>query len=490
MGLLLWIAPFIAVLIFALFKERHLLHATSIVVSAFMLCSGIILTKGVIQSGTVVYTALGGLFYLDSISVLILDIVLVIGFLTAVYSIGYINEEARHGKLDIGRIRLYYVLMYAFMFTMVLALTVKNMGIMWIAIEATTLASAFLVGFYNDKKAIEAAWKYIIICSVGIAVALLGIIFLHLSSVGIINGSSLLDWTALYQNAQGLKSPVLRLAFIFILIGFGTKAGLAPMHTWLPDAHSQAPSPISALLSGVLLNSALYTIIRTVSIVNKNLGNSLFTGRLLIGAGLLSILTAAIFIMTQKDYKRLLAYSSIEHMGIITFGIGIFTPLSVFAALFHMINHSFTKSMLFLSSGSILQKYGTRDIFKVRNLLKILPVSGTVFLLGLFAIAGTPPFSVFSSELNVLASVFEQKSFILGGVVVLLLAFIFAGIAVTLFGMFFGKQGQADLKPGEVNISGTAVTILLLAIISVTGLYMPVEIKDLITNAQRIITGG
>lgn len=490
MGLLLWIAPLIAVLIFSLIKEKHILHAASIIASAFMLFSGIMLTKSVIQSGTVGYDGLGGLFYLDSISILILDIVLVIGFLTAVYSIGYLDEESRHGKIDVGRIRLYYILMYAFMFTMVLALTVKNMGIMWIAIEATTLASAFLVGFYNDKKAIEAAWKYVIICSVGIAVALLGIIFLHLSSVGVIDNSSLLDWTSLYNRAQELKSPVLRLAFIFILIGFGTKAGLAPMHTWLPDAHSQAPSPISALLSGVLLNSALYTIIRTVSIVNKNLGSSLFTGRLLIGAGLLSIATAAVFILTQKDYKRLLAYSSIEHMGIITLGIGIFTPVSVFAALFHMINHSFTKSMLFLSSGNILQKYGTREISKVRNLLKILPVSGVVFLLGLFAIAGTPPFSVFSSELNVLVSVFEKKSFVLGGVIILLLAFVFAGIAVTLFKMFYGKQGQADLEPGEMNKPGAAVIILLLMLICVTGLYMPEELKTLITNAQRIITGG
>ena len=290
--------------------------------------------------------------------------------------------------------------MHSFLFTMVLALSVKNMGIMWIAIEATTLASAFLVGFYNHKHALEAAWKYVIICSVGIAIALLGIIFLHLSSIDVLKSQQFLDWTALYDNAKSLKSSIARFAFIFILIGFGTKAGLAPMHTWLPDAHSQAPSPISALLSGVLLNSAMYAIFRTTAIVNRNLGGSVYTGRLLMAVGILSMLTAAIFILTQKDYKRLLAYSSIEHMGIIAVSLGIFTPLSVFGALLHMINHSLTKSMLFLSSGNILQKYNTKQIRKIKGVLKLLPVSGTAFLLGLFAIAGTPALQCFCERVQ------------------------------------------------------------------------------------------
>lgn len=490
MGFILWSLPLIGIIIFSLVKRNHLLHITSILISSALLVIAGFLTVNVMSYGHVDYTLFGGIFYLDSISVIILDIVVIIGLMSSIYSIGYLDDELRHGVIDARKTKLYYILMYSFIFTMIIALTVRNMGIMWIAIEATTLASAFLVGFNNDKKALEAAWKYLIICSVGIAVALLGIIFLHLSSVGILEESGHLDWILLFSNSEKLNSSVLRLAFIFILIGFGTKAGLAPMHTWLPDAHSQSPSPISALLSGVLLNSAMYAIIRTVAIVNKNLGNSGFSGRILIVTGFLSVLTAAVFILTQKDYKRLLAYSSIEHMGIIAIGIGLFTPLSVFGALFHMINHSFTKSMLFLTSGNILQKFKTREISGIRGLLKILPFSGPIFLLGLFAIAGTPPFSVFASEINILAAIFEKRRFFEGVALALLLALVFVGIAITLFKIFYGEAPSKGLKSGESNRSGTAVIIFLFIIISISGIYMPEGLKNLITDAQRIITGG
>ena len=262
------------------------------------------------------------------------------------------------------------------------------------------------------------------------------------------------------------------------------------MHTWLPDAHSQAPSPISALLSGVLLNSAMYGIIRTVAIVNRNLGSSDFTGRLLMAMGLLSIITAAVFILTQKDYKRLLAYSSIEHMGIIAFAIGIFTPLSVFGALFHMINHSLTKSMLFLSSGNILQKYNTKEISKITGVLKSLPVSGLVFLVGIFAITGMPPFSVFSSELSIVAAIFQKNNIFLGIVFVILLAIVFAGFAVTLFKIFYRKTVEDIPEQGETNILGAVCLVVLLIVISATGIFMSEGVKNLLNQAQGIITGG
>jgi hydrogenase-4 component F len=489
MGLFLLAVPVIAVLLFAISKDRRLMHTVSVAASSLMLLLAAVMTRDVLQSGAAAYPALGGIFYVDALSIILLDIVLLVGFMASVFSIQYMEEEIKQGKLAAGRLKIYYILMYSFICTMILALTVKNMGIMWFAIEATTLASVFLVGLNNDKHALEAAWKYIIICSVGIAIALLGIILLHLSSIGVLKSSQFLDWTALYSSAGSLKSATCRLAFIFILIGFGTKAGLAPMHTWLPDAHSQAPSPISALLSGVLLNSALYGIIRTVAVVNRNLGSSVFTGRILIAIGILSIVTAAIFILTQKDYKRLLAYSSIEHMGIITVAIGIFTPLSVFAALFHMINHSLTKSMLFLSSGSVLQKYDTKQILKIKGIVKLLPVTGTVFLLGLIAIAGTPPFSVFSSELAVMAAIFQGGSFWLGAVVILLLAVVFAGIALTMFKMFFG-QPPKDLVPGETNIPGAVCLSVFLIAVVAGGVFMPDAVKDLINSARSIIIGG
>lgn len=489
MGLLLPAIPVAAILALLLAKNKKLQHTIVIFASGLSMLIAAFVTRDVMLYGKVSYEALGGIFYIDALSVIILDIVLVMGLMASIYSIGYMEAEIKSGTMDPGRLKIYYILMNSFIFTMVLALTVKNMGIMWIAIEATTLASVFLVGLNNDKHALEASWKYIIICSVGIAVALLGIILLHLSSIGVLSKQQFLDWTALNDNAVSLKSAICRLAFIFILVGFGTKAGLAPMHTWLPDAHSQAPSPISALLSGVLLNSAMYGIIRTVAIVNRNLGSSVYTGRLLIALGLLSIATAAIFILTQRDYKRLLAYSSIEHMGIVAVAVGIFTPLSLFGALFHMINHSFTKSMLFLSSGNILQKYGTKQISKVSGILKVLPVTGIVFLLGLCAIAGAPPFSIFSSELSIVVSIFQKDNFIVGAVVIILLAIVFAGIVRTLFKMFFG-EAEKDIPKGETNIAGTVCLLVLFAVIAVTGLYMPAGIKNLLTSAQSIITGG
>ncbi len=518
MGLIIWFLPLTLVFLSRVISNRNTLHLISASISGLMLLAAGFITNAVINNGVLNYNVFGGLFYVDSVSAIVLDIVILIGLLASIYSIGYLEHELAEGKITPKKIKLYYTFMYSFMFAMILALTVNNMGILWIAIEATTLASTFLVGFYGDKHAVEAAWKYVIICSVGIAIALMGIIFLHLSSVDVIEIASALNWHALLENARDLDTPILRLSFIFIVIGFGTKAGLAPMHTWLPDAHSQAPSPISALLSGVLLNSAMYAILRTLSIVNKNLMDNAFAGRIMVGFGLLSVLTAAIFILTQKDYKRLLAYSSIEHMGIIAIAMGLFTPLSVFAGLFHMINHSMTKSMLFMASGSILQKYGTREISKIKGLLTTLPLTGTVFLLGLFAISGTPPFSVFASELSVLTSVFKAGSPWLGAALIVLLALIFAGIAVTLFKIFYqqskdlpqkdfaaklehneqklmsevmrGETKITDVMRGETNKSGAVVLILLLVLITLMGLYMPVGLSDLIVNAQKIIIGS
>lgn len=490
MGLFLLGTPIIAVLLFLLFKDNKIQHIISVVTSIFLILLAVLLTRDVMLYGKVEYPYFGGLFCIDSLSVIILDVVLTIGLVTSIYSVQYMNDEMLHGKIKPRGLRTYYMLLYSFIFTMVLSLSVGNMGIMWIAIEATTLSSAFLVGFYNNKQALEAAWKYIIVCSVGIAIALLGITLLHLSSIGVLEKEQFLSWHALYDNAKSLKSSIVRLAFIFILIGFGTKAGLAPMHTWLPDAHSQAPSPISALLSGVLLNSAMYGIIRTVAIVNRNLGSSDFTGRLLMAMGLLSIITAAVFILTQKDYKRLLAYSSIEHMGIIAFAIGIFTPLAVFGALFHMINHSLTKSMLFLSSGNILQKYNTKEISKITGVLKSLPVSGLVFLVGIFAITGTPPFSIFSSELLIIAAIFQKNNIFIGIVFVILLAIVFAGFAVTLFKIFYRKTGENIPEQGETNILGAVCLVVLLIVISATGIFMPECVKNLLNQAQGIITGG
>ena len=234
----------------------------------------------------------------------------------------------------------------------------------------------------------------------------------------------------------------------------------------------------------------MYGIIRVLAIVNKNLGSSVYTGRLLMGIGLLSIGAAALFILPQRDYKRLLAYSSIEHMGIIAFGLGIFTPISIFGILLHTLNHAFTKSMLFLSSGNVYLKYNSREISKITGILKTLPVTGITFLLGIFAIAGMPPFSVFSSELNIVISAFAANHFLQGAAFILFIAVVFMGMAFALLKMFFGNNENPDMTPGEINIPGVCTTVVLLVIITVTGVYMPQQLKSLLNSATTIIMGG
>ena len=486
MGLALFVVALLVILLYVFLNKGIMLHIVSITSATLFLVIAFILTRGIIETGAA-YSL--NFIYIDALSIMILDIVLLVGWVASIYSVGYLEEELKRGKVDVRKIKYYYFLMAFFNLSMILVLTAKNMGIMWIGIEMTTLASVFLVSFYNKRKDLEAAWKYVIICLVGIALALLGIIFLHLSSVNVLNEANLLSWPDLFAHAEALSSPILKLAFIFVLVGFGTKAGLAPMHTWLPDAHSQAPSPVSALLSGVLLNTSMYGIIRTVIIINKNLGSSTYTGNLLIAVGIISMLIAGISMLTQKDYKRMLAYSSIEHMGIIAVAIGLFTPVAIWGGLFHMINHSLTKSMLFFSSGEIYLRFRSKRIARVRGLLQALPIIGTVFFLGLFAIAGMPPFSVFASEFTIITAIFAEGHMLLGALMIFLLGLVFVAIVLVLFRMVFGEDNSEE-KTFTGNRYTHVLLALILIVILIGGLYLPAEINQLITQAQEIIIGG
>lgn len=470
-------------------QDLRKINIISVTGSTLLFIVTILNLSEVIQHGKTSSGIFGDILYLDSFNGFILFVTSLVSLLISVYSVGYMNEEHRQNLVNFKRLRLYYCLMHIFIFTMILTTITQNIGVMWISIEATTLASAFLVGFYNNRKSIEAAWKYIIICSVGIAFALLGVILLYYSSVNSLGQSlQVLNWQFLYDNAPKLQSSILKFAFLFILLGFGTKVGLAPMHTWLPDAHSQAPSPISALLSGVLLNTAMYGIIRIMTIVNKNLADKLFTGRLLMILGLISIGAAAIFILVQQDFKRTLAYSSIEHMGIIALGFGIASPLSIFAALFHVLNHSLTKSMLFAASGNVYLRYETKKISKIHGILKVMPVTGTAFLLGLFAITGMPPFSIFTSELGITIAAFKGSNYLAAALLLIFLAVIFAGFAYQMFRMFFGKPLK-DHGKGEIDKITSAVLLVFLVLIAVTGLFIPEPLKYLLNSARDIISG-
>ncbi|HEX3029037.1 MAG TPA: hydrogenase 4 subunit F [Clostridia bacterium] len=472
-------------------KNKKIINAINITASILLLINVFIIVGEVVQHKKMEPKFLYNAFYIDSLNSILLIVTSVIGFLVSIYSISYMTHELNKKLISIRKYRIFFCLLHGFIFTMLLAEIAQNMGLLWIAIEATTLASAFLVGFYNNKKSIEAAWKYIIICSVGIAFALMGIVLLYYSSTqslgNTVNG---LNWLYLFKHAGSLQGGILKLSFLFILVGFGTKAGLVPMHTWLPDAHSQAPSPISAMLSGVLLNTAMYGILRVMIIVNKSLHNTSYTGNLLVFFGLASIGIASVFILVQHDFKRLLAYSSIEHMGIIAFGIGTFSPLSIFGALFHVMNHSFTKSMLFIASGNIYLKYDTKKINKIQGILKIMPITGAAFLIGMFAITGMPPFSIFSSELNVIVSAFNKNDFLGAGLMLIFLALIFGGFISQLIKMFYGKPASKDIKKGEISVVGSAVLIVLVILISVSGLYLPEPLMTLLNSARNIVLGA
>ena len=426
------------------------------------------------------------LVYLDALSLLFMLTILVVTFAAALYSIGFMEKEISSQKVTEKKARVYYVLFNCFVFFMLVATSVNNLGLMWVAIEMTTLVSTFLVGFYNKKESVEAAWKYLIICSVGIILALLGTI-LFSYAMFFSQGSKSLNWTELVYVASALDPRIVKIAFVFVLIGFGTKAGLAPMHTWLPDAHSQAVSPISALLSGVLLKTALYAIIRYSVVLNRCVGPE-FSQNLLLFFGGFSLLVAAGFILVQKDIKRLLAYSSIEHIGIITIGLGLGGPLGIFGALFHVLNHAVTKSLMFFGAGNIVKKYRSHNLHEIRGVLRALPFTGAVVLLGVFALAGLPPFSIFFSEMMIIFAAFQAGSYFVGALMLALIAVIFGALIYQLSTILFGKKLE-DMDSESEPLSGKLAFGFLLIFICGLGLFLPGMLVQLIQMAAKVVRG-
>lgn len=428
-----------------------------------------------------------GMFYVDELSAILLLVVAILSFTAIVFSLSYMRQEVAKGHIAPAMLPRYYALLQVFIFTMIGVLIVENLGIMWVAIEATTLASALLVAFYFNHSALEAAWKYVMVCTVGICLALLGTILLYYAQVSAIGEEQALSWLVLKGGAKQFDPAMVKLAFIFIVIGYGTKAGLAPMHTWLPDAHSQAPSPVSGLLSGALLSCALYAILRNMIIVEQSLGME-FSRQLLLGFGVFSVAFSVPFILVQHDIKRLLAYSSVEHIGLISVGLGIGTPLAVFGALVHIINHALAKSSLFYLAGIITQEYRTKHILRIRGMIGTMPLIGTLFFLAVIAITGTPPFGVFISKITIIWAAFQTGSPVLGGVILLFLAGIFAGMIFYSMKMCFGAAaGRSVNRPARSSVIAVAMS---LGGVLVTGFYMPAWLGAMITRAAAIVTGG
>src|SRR3989339_1655448 len=373
----LLITPLLASLFSLLVKKQvkvlHLLALFASLIEFFIVGT---VVSAVVKHGVYAYQ---NYFYVDYLGSVLLMILATVGLLVSWYSITYLKTEVAKKIIGFHRVRQYFVLLHLFLLVMFLAVITTSPIIAWVAIEATTLSTAFLISFYNKPSATEAAWKYLIISSVGLLLAFFGTL-LFLASTMAVGGHTLVSWQLILTNAASLNPFVAQIAFLFICIGYGTKVGLAPMHTWLPDAHSKAPSPISALLSGALLNVAFLAILR-FKIITDSVVERSFSDMLLIGFGLLSVGIAALIILVQKKYKRLFAYSSIEHMGIIALGCGFGGP-GVWAALLHMIYHSVAKSLLFFVSGSLFLKYGLSKISNIKGVAAVLPISAFLLFCG------------------------------------------------------------------------------------------------------------
>jgi hydrogenase-4 component F len=390
--------------------------------------------------------------------------------------------EEEHGRVSAMRLRLYHGAYQLFMFTMLVTLLTNNLGILWVAMEGATLSTVLLVSLYRTPASIEAAWKYFILCGVGLAQALFGTILLYFAAEKVLGGGTVsLLWTHLFEVRDQLEPTVLSIAFVFLLVGYGTKVGLVPLHNWLPDAHAEGPTPISAVLSGLLLNVALYAVMRSKVLVDGALGTQ-FSGQLMMGFGLLSVVVAALFLSRQRDIKRLFAYSSIEHMGIVTFAFGMGGPVGAFAGLLHMTVHSLTKSAIFFTVGHAVQKAGTQNIADIRGLIERNPTIGWGLALGTLAILGVPPFGVFTSEFMILTTAIHQHPwttpFLLFG-----LAVAFASVFGKVQPMVFGESNVRRLphQPALLPV------FLHLALVLMLGLYIPPYLDQWYRQAAALI---
>jgi hydrogenase-4 component F len=428
--------------------------------------------------------ALDRAFFIDPLNVFLVTLTAFVGLTTALFSRPYMRAEQDHGRMTPARLRLYHSMYQLFSFTMLLALMTNNMGILWVAMEAATLATVVLVSVYRTAASLEAAWKYFILCGVGIAQALFGTVLLYMASERVIGpeGGALL-WTNLDSVKDQLDPTIITLAFAFLFVGYGTKVGLVPLHNWLPDAHAEGPTPVSAVLSGLLLNVALYAILRCKVLTDGALQSAL-ASQLMMGFGLVSVVVAAFFLSRQKDIKRMFAYSSIEHMGLMTFAFGLGGPVATFAGLLHMTVHSLIKSAIFFAVGHASQAAGTQVMDEIRGLVKVSPTAGWALMLGSLAILGMPPFGVFASEFLILTTAMREQPW---ATPFLLLAL---GVA---FAAVFGKV--QPMVFGETNLKALAHPPALLPVFVhlalglMLGLYIVPALDQWYRQAARMIGG-
>ncbi|MDG4576472.1 MAG: hydrogenase 4 subunit F [Defluviicoccus sp.] len=454
------IIPAVATLLLAVISSYQAGSTINVVATALTLCASSLLV--VVRPAPSLY------LHVDDFNIFLVVLNTFVAFTTSVFSASYIAHELSSRRLTPGYLRFYHAMYQVLMLAMNVALLANNIGLMWVAIELATLTTVLMVGIYRTPAALEAAWKYFILGSVGIALALFGTILIYLAARPTMGqGMESMAWTLLVSHAAAFDPALLNLAFVFLLLGYGTKVGLAPLHAWLPDAHAEGPTPISAVLSGLLLNVALYVLLRFKILLTANAA-ALAPGALMIGMGLVSLIFAALMLYRRRDIKRMFAYSSIEHMGIITFAFGMGGPLASFAGLFHMTMHSLTKSAIFFAVGHVSQAKGTQKIAEIRGLTESHPVLGWGLVLGVIAIAGMPPFGIFMSEFLIISSTFAREPLLAIPLVLGLLIGIGA-LVLRMQGLAFGPASQPN-TPVEASY---VPLFAHLALVFAAGVFLP-----------------
>ena len=475
--------PLLGSLVLAFTGQRDSAREINVAFSLATFIATCLLTVEVISDGPLF--AWQHEFFVDPLNVFLVTLTSFVGLTTAIFSRPYMRIEHDHGKMTAQRQRLYHSMYQLFSFTMLLALTTNNMGILWVAMEAATLTTVLLVSVYRTAASLEAAWKYFILCGVGIAQALFGTVLLYMAAEKVIGTQvGALLWTNLDAVKTQLDPTIITLAFAFLFIGYGTKVGLVPMHNWLPDAHAEGPTPVSAVLSGLLLNVAVYALLRCKVLTDGALGNAL-AGQLMMGFGLLSVVVAAFFLSRQKDVKRMFAYSSIEHMGLITFAFGMGGAIANYAGLLHMTVHSLIKSAIFFAVGHATQKAGTQNMADIRGLIKVSPRLAWGMMLGSLAILGMPPFGVFASEFLILTTAMRDHAWATP-FLLLALGVAFAAVFSRVQPMVFG---ETSLKKTLGHAPALLPVFTHLGLGLMLGLYIPPYLHEWYRQAAAMMGG-
>ncbi|MGD0082942.1 MAG: proton-conducting transporter membrane subunit [Acidimicrobiales bacterium] len=434
---------------------------------------------------------IGGFLYVDPLAVFFAITISLVVVLAAFGSAAYLRAEEDRGELSSFQVRLYFVFFSVFASGMLGSFFAGNLGLLWVLIEASTLASAALVGLEAKARSLEAAWKYVIISSFGVTIALLATLWLFYAGSALhLTSDERLTWSYLFAHAHALQPGSLRLAFLLAVVGYGTKVGLAPMHTWLPDAHSEAPSPASAMLSAALLNTGMYAVIRFQAIAKMGLGSA-YPDHVLLVFGFVTLFVGVIFMVRRGNFKRLFAYSSIEHMGIVAVALGFGGMLGLYGALLQVLNHAIGKAVLFLSTGHFVLGYKTRESSEVRGALGALPLAGGVLVLASLAVAGSPPFGVFLSELTIVRAGFAGPAPLLAGLFLLLVVVGFIALVGTTLSMATGHGPEEPLDPYPRRSGRILAGLPLvggLGVLALLGLWIPGELNDLLVHAVRAIS--